>query len=802
MTYALQRDSILRTRQDLVVVGVRECQNFYAQLVQQLLTRTEEMDHADWVKTSSTVTADNATAPDGTATADSVLFNAANDAINQTVVGTAVTSKSFTGSVWLRVTTGTNLVSIRVRNAAATEIGVKQVTVTTTWTRFWVHKLFSAVPVDDVVFAVVRLAGDDIGSFQMWGANLAQNQGAKNFEVKFPYRKRVAEVVSTLSVNVSRCNIADNTNGSRCYYSRPTCQDPDNFNAGNTYELEPRLIGIREYRFCRQNAALPLPSEDVWPMLTGFPMAAQEIDPERAVTVNERVTFEFEDDAAPGLWNPRQQAEGALVNTATGVGTFWRRWVAIYRNYSNPECYVQRKAGYVEAGMTEADFQTRGKYLMLNFEMNDRKARLVCGDRLKLTRKDIPAKISDDNLITENMTQGQATMKVTNAEEVPAPGTGYTVTIEIDPDGTPEKVNVTARDLTTNTLTILRGRWGTNAAAHNIVPGVGLPFRVIYEFGTERLITAGVPLGKNPVDIVIELAKYAGLTASEIDSTTLEADRDVWLFTSVDTSTGAQYGPLMRRTLTEVTDIETLWTEIRDLTLMMLWVNAGQMLTGRLFAPLRPDQSYTEVTDDANIIAGTFAIDDNTEARLSRVLVAYDLTVDGGEKAEDYDKVRVELDVDSEERELYGDQRLKVVLSKWLQDSEAGFDSSITAEYFTSHIIARFRHGPRIVTTQLEVKDDEIEIGSRIRVNSDLIQDAHGNALPSFMDVIKKRQIADNRFSIEALDHTSAFGRPFFYAPNGTADYTAATEAEKRYGFLSDPQGFVGSPLEIGYVAT
>src|SRR3990172_5243260 len=134
MTYATQRDSLIRTRQDLIVLGVRECQNFYATLVQQLLTRTEEFDNADWTKISVTVTPNNATAPDGTLTADTVSFNATNDEIIK-FSSVAVTSKAFTGSVWLRVATGTKLVTLQVLNTAGTQIGAKQVTITTTWQR-------------------------------------------------------------------------------------------------------------------------------------------------------------------------------------------------------------------------------------------------------------------------------------------------------------------------------------------------------------------------------------------------------------------------------------------------------------------------------------------------------------------------------------------------------------------------------------------------------------------------------------------------------------------------------------------
>ena len=795
MTYATQRDAIIRTRQDLVVVGVRECQNSYAALIQQYVTYTEEFDNAAWAKSSMTATPNTATAPDGTLTADTLTFDADFDNISQTLATGAVTSKAYTASVWLRSVTGTARVDLTMHNVAVTEGAADtDCAITTTWTRFWVHYKFSGTPVDALVLKIIRVPGQATGAIYAWGANVYRNPGDRDAQVYFPYTKRVAEAIGTVAVNVSRCEISDQGNGSRCYYSRPTCQDPDNFNAGHTYETTARGKGLREFRFCRKNAPLPLAGEEVLPYLINVPTAAQEIDAERAITVNERATFEFEDDASPGIWNVRQSSESMLVNTATGTGTFWRRWAAIYRNYGNPEGYVIRKVGFVEAAGTEADYQSRGKYLIRNWEAIDRKIKLTCGDRLKLTRKSIPAKIDETNLLTAKITSGATSMIVSDASQITTPainGTDYLVVIELEPDTSrAEKVNVTAIDLNTNTVTIQRGRWGTTATSH----ARQIPFREVAEFGTERATPSSAPLGKNPIDIVLELYHYTGLGASEIDSAALQSERDTWLPSTINTTTGVEIGPSFRRTVTEAIEAEELVRQIRDLTMLLMWVNDSQMVTGKLYAPILPTDTATVIDDDSNLIAGSISVDDNDETRISRALIAYNLPAGSSpDSTDDFNQIRIELDEDAEERQYYGEARLKIILTEWLQPS-----GGTSAEYFTTHLIERFRHGARLLRAKLEIKDDAVGLGSYIQVNTKHIQDVHGNNINSIMQVVKKKQLDDRTFEIEALD-TGLFHRYFFWAPDGLPDYTSATDDNKKYGYYSDDRGFVGTPVVPAY---
>lgn len=801
MTYAIQRDKFGRTPQDLIVLGVRECQNHYAALVQQLLVRTEEFDNASWTKNSTTVTANAATAPDGTVTADVVAYNAANDYIYQVDATTVVTSKAFTGSVWLRVAVGPKLVTLIIQNTAATERLIQQITVTTTWTRFVVHKKFSAVPVDNVGFQILRNAGDDVGDLEMWGANITRNPSDLDRDIVFPYVKRVAEAVGTLAVNASRCQAVDAGDGLRCYYSRPSCQDPDNFNSGHPYEGTAALRGFREYRLCRQDGPLALAGENVAPLLDRFDVAGQEIDAKRGVTVNERVKLTCHDDAGPGVWNPTQQQRGALVNTATGQGTFWRRFVTINRNYANPKGYLIHKAGFVETAGTEAEFQQRGRYVMRNIMIRtDDRVEIECTDRLKLTRKDIPAKISQSNTLasTVDASPSSNVLTLVDAGEVSPPAANassatpdYFVVLEINFDTIwAEKVNVLTRNLVTNQITVQRGRWGTTPQ----VQGAGAVIREVAEFGTERNDPTGIPLGKNPMDIIPELYRYAGIDAADIDTATFASERDLWLASSIDTATGAESGVLFRRTLLERKSVEDLVREIRSLVMLMVWVGEDQRVTGKLFAPPIPTETITTLDDDSNLVDGSIEIDDSDESRLTRALIAWGLAAgENGDTPEDFNLVQVNIALDEEEDPYYGEQRADVILSQWLRETDLLNPTSLVAR-----IVSRFRHGARIFGLSLEIKDDSVHVGSSVLVRTDKLQKFDGSTYDRLAIVTRKKRRLDGTIEIDATE--MPLDRPFFWAPNGLPDYDAATEEQKRYGFYSDTQGLVGARKEPGYV--
>jgi len=125
-----------------------------------LLTQTEEFDNALWVKTNTSVVANNATAPNGTLTADTVTSNAVNSRIGQFVAFAAV---MYRFSIWLRRVSGTGVVEGTLNNFTYTQFSL-----TSTWQRFSFSYTY---PVADNNEFQIRFgsSGDVI---EMWGAQL------------------------------------------------------------------------------------------------------------------------------------------------------------------------------------------------------------------------------------------------------------------------------------------------------------------------------------------------------------------------------------------------------------------------------------------------------------------------------------------------------------------------------------------------------------------------------------------------------------------------------------------------------
>jgi hypothetical protein len=124
-----------------------------------LLTRTEEFDNAVWVKTNTSVVANNATAPNGTLTADTVTSNAVNSLILQNYVFAAATHRF---SIWLRRVSGTGVVEGTLNNFTYTQFSL-----TSTWQRF----SFSHTTIAGNNGFLIRFgsSGDVV---EMWGAQL------------------------------------------------------------------------------------------------------------------------------------------------------------------------------------------------------------------------------------------------------------------------------------------------------------------------------------------------------------------------------------------------------------------------------------------------------------------------------------------------------------------------------------------------------------------------------------------------------------------------------------------------------
>lgn len=140
-----------------------------------LALRSQEFDNGSWTKSSCSVVANNAVAPDGTMTADTLTMTAQYGGPFQVI---AVTSgETYTASCWLRLVSGNAALSITQATGTTT---VQAITVTSTWERYTFTFVAGSAslawnPVQD------RNASGHPTVVEAWGAQLEQAATASSY---------------------------------------------------------------------------------------------------------------------------------------------------------------------------------------------------------------------------------------------------------------------------------------------------------------------------------------------------------------------------------------------------------------------------------------------------------------------------------------------------------------------------------------------------------------------------------------------------------------------------------------------
>ena len=163
-----------------------------------LLTYSEQFENANWTKANSiSVTANTATAPNGTLTADTLLSTLNASIVRQTVNSNPASIYNF--SVWLKRASGTPTTRLRIEdNSAPFNSTFVNVTPTNDWVRYEITRTTNA-GVNSIVADIFPDFVNGTGSVYAWGAQLEQGATATEY---FP---------TTTRLNIPRI---DYTNGS------------------------------------------------------------------------------------------------------------------------------------------------------------------------------------------------------------------------------------------------------------------------------------------------------------------------------------------------------------------------------------------------------------------------------------------------------------------------------------------------------------------------------------------------------------------------------------------------------------
>jgi hypothetical protein len=531
--------------------------------------------------------------------------------------------------------------------------------------------------------------------------------------------------------------------GAKCYNTWGTCKYISAF-----------LKQTIDYRFTSSDA--PLPFDGVRPYISpgGVKLNPTEIrsglafDGTPLRTVSGRVVVEFEDepDQDVGIdpyWSTR----------SSHPGTFWKKLLARNPNYKG------RTIRYYEGflGDAEGDFVLRWAGSLQNITLGKDRVKVEGGDLLSdFSKIDVPAKI--DSKISADLASGtSAAVVVSSLEGIPE--TGW---IRIDD----EIIGYASLNQTTKQLvTLNRGMYGTTEADHSAKTKIGL----VAVFGP-----------KNPWDIWRDdlIKGYGDLENENIDMAAFSYWR------------GWPGGDIhFLSVVAEPVKLDKLVTELADLLDAKVWQDEQQRITVRRNVPNEPGREYFPLTDENNILHQSGSVDLNERSRLTRILIYW---AKDPIKLEDdpasYGRLDIGVDADAEGDNGYDGVVEKKIYCRWISTSY--IQEELAAQYVKNlamRQVSQNRDARPVISFDLDLKDNSIRTGDFVKLTTDEILLPDGSPLPGHVYQLIKKDRKQDKIAVTFMKMSNR--RVMFIAPAGLPAYESASEAEREYGFICQPDG-------------
>lgn len=519
--------------------------------------------------------------------------------------------------------------------------------------------------------------------------------------------------------------------GSECNNTRVTCQDSVNY---------VNTTG-KDYKFCKKGAPVPISGEEIRPYLIKESYIPTRINPSKSLTENARITLEFADEPDNDIG-----IDPYVGNRSSVQGTFWKKFFARNPYYTGRTVTI--KKGF--QGLAEANYASR-KFIIDQVDgPNNGVVKIICKDLLKLA----------DKVEVPRATSG----KLTGAIGAGTTNIGCDLISDYPTNGVVRIGDELIKYSTVNSTAFLLG--STGARGHNVG-------RIITN-STSHSENTKIQLCYTTTDInvwdIMEdvLVNEVGISTADIDQTGAEAERDQWLLAF--NFTGVISKPMKASKVLE---------ELQEQSLSNLWwSDEEQVVRFKVFAPPSPGTTVAELNDTANIMS--IKTDNNEISRVSRVVVNFGKKrLDDDDDPEAYEFGLVLKSTDSEAADQYNQQAIKTINSRWTT-------SESIAGAVGNRLKNRFRDPAKRCDIMLELKDSTIITADIVNITSTGVVGTDGFALDSRpFQVTAKKQESEGSFKYEIVD-TGMSNRVGFIAPDGFPDYSSATDAQKKYCFISD----------------
>jgi hypothetical protein len=296
-----------------------------------------------------------------------------------------------------------------------------------------------------------------------------------------------------------------------------------------------------------------------------------------------------------------------------------------------------------------------------------------------------------------------------------------------------------------------RGLYGTVAATH----ALGDSFQQALAYSHARID-----------DVIYDLlVNYAKIPSSYINTTTWANEITDWM-SSVYLDT----------VITAPTGVNTLIGELAVLGISIWWDSVNQTIGLKANRPLFDDTAYS-LSDRDNI--KEIEQQDLDQYRLTQIHF-YSVQADptkGITSKDNYNRLTVTIDSESENKQAYGDTRIREVFCRWLN---VGADSIVSL--LSLRLLNRFNSAPKTYRIVLDAKDRSIGLADVVQVTSRVITDDTGVPLPTTLQVIKLMEAKyghEVEITAQAYDYAGRFARVMANTAN---DYGSATDLEKANG--------------------
>lgn len=507
------------------------------------------------------------------------------------------------------------------------------------------------------------------------------------------------------------------------------------------------LKQINAIKLCRLDLTKPLKGEVVRPYLKRDPKyLATELNPEKSLTVNAKVTLEMSDelDNDVGI-DPYVTDRSSFPNIP---GTFWRKFIARNTYYLGRTILI--KKGF--ESLKEYEYET-SKYIIDQIDIDkDGTIRIVAKDLLKRAdRVKVPE--ATGGKVTDNpLTDSATTINCDDTSEYE--DSGY---IRIDD----EIIQYSSKTSTSFTVASGgRGSFGTTAAEHD---------------EDEKIQMCYVQQNQSPTDIVLDILKnYVGIAEEDIDTNQFTTEESAWL--TAFTFTGI---------VSEPTKASELLEEIQEQTMSNIWWSEEEQKIK--FKVIAPGNSQSSVlTDNANIL--DIKINNNEKSRISRLVIYYgrDVVTEDLDEPSAYANALIDWDNDAEGSDQYGEKATKTIYSRWIP-AGSQVPTTLASRYRRS-----FRDPPREIIVTLDLKDYAKKTGDFADIETSFIQGIDGSELRRTYLIKKKRQRRVNQFEYTMLD--TAWSKKYGnIAPDGQPDWDSASASEQEYVYICDDNEGLGS---------